>query len=308
MTLPTSNNPASESTRRTDIAGDANKSGRCLNCGHLLPAAACYCPECGQETRLRPPTVVDFIKEFAGNYFAFEGSLWRTLKLLLFFPGMLTRRYLDGQRSHYVRPLRLYLSISLLALLSINALFNARVVNAPPVLLNVSESSLTVIDFGLIRAGLNRGEFFCEGLPEGLCNRLQQRLNTDAAGLWQQVTSSGQRLISNLGSAMFVLVPVFALMLQLFYGDQRARYAEHLVFALHLHCVFFLAMCLTVLAIPIIGQFIWLAVAVYTWMAVRRVYSCRWWSMALRLAGMFVLYAVLLVMALSVLALWVMIY
>jgi hypothetical protein len=67
-------------------------------------------------------------------------------------------------------------------------------------------------------------------------------------------------------------------------------------------------MCLTVLAIPVIGQFIWLAVAVYIWMAVRRVYSCRWWSMALRLACMFVLYAVLLVVAVSVLALWVMIY
>ena len=67
-------------------------------------------------------------------------------------------------------------------------------------------------------------------------------------------------------------------------------------------------MCMTVLAIPVVSQILWPAILVYVWIAARRVYSCRWWSMTLRLAGMFVLYAVLLVVALSVLALWVMIY
>jgi len=283
------------------------RDNACLNCEQILPAAARFCPACGQRTHRRVPTVIDFIKELAGNYFAIDGSLWRTLKLLLLFPGMLTRKYLDGQRSRYVKPLRLYLSIGLLTLLSINAVFNARVLNAPPVLLVIEESSLTVIDMGFMHVGLDRGQFFCEGLSAGICSRLQQRLDTDPEGLWQVFTNSGQRIISNLGSAMFFLVPVFALLLQLFLIDQRLRYAEHLVFALHLHCVFFLAMCLTVLAIPIISQGVWLAVVVYTGLAVRRIYSCRWWSMALRLAAVFSAYSILLLLALVLLLLWAMI-
>jgi hypothetical protein len=295
-------------TITTDNTPRGDHGEHCLNCAQSLPNSARFCPACGQETRHRPPTALDFIKEFAGNYFAVEGSLWRTLKLLLFFPGMLTRKYLHGQRSFYVRPLRLYLSIGLLTLLSINAIFNARVVNAPPVLLVIEETSLTVIDMGFVRAGLNRGDFFCEGLPAGICNRLQQRLDTDPQGLWQVFTNSGQRIISNLGSAMFFLVPVFALLLQLVFVDQRLRYAEHLVFALHLHCVFFIAMCLTVMAIPVISSFLWLAMLVYGWTAARRVYTCRWWSMALRLIGMVSVYSVLLVFALVLLLLWVMIF
>lgn len=294
--MPAENTPPLEST------------GNCLNCDKTLPEAAGFCPACGQETRHRPPTVFDFIKEFAGNYFAFEGSLWRTLKLLLFFPGMLTRKYLDGQRSHYVRPLRLYLSIGLLTLLSINAIFNARLVNAPPVLLDVEVSSLTVIDVGFLRVGLNRGEFFCAGLPASICNRLQQRLDTDAEGLWQEFINTAQRLISNLSTVMFILVPVFTLMLQLFYVDQRLRYAEHLVFALHLHCVFFLAMCLEVLSIPVVSQVLWPAILIYMWIAARRVYSCRWWSITLRLFGLLSTYAVLLVMAMILLTLWLVIF
>ena len=89
---------------RTDLA--------CRNCGTQAPLE--FCPACGQETTLHPPTLVEFLHEFVGHYVALEGALWQTLKLLLTKPGRLTREYLAGRRRRYVLPLRLYLTCSFL--------------------------------------------------------------------------------------------------------------------------------------------------------------------------------------------------
>ena len=88
---------------RTDLA--------CRNCGTQAPLK--FCPECGQETALHPPTLGEFLHEFVGHYVALEGALWRTLRLLLTRPGRLTREYLEGRRRRYVLPLRLYLTCQL---------------------------------------------------------------------------------------------------------------------------------------------------------------------------------------------------
>jgi hypothetical protein len=84
---------------------------RCRNCGADAPGA--YCPSCGQETRLMLPRATQFMREAAGRYVAFDGKMWRTLFLLLFRPGFLTREYLAGRRVRYVRPARLVLVLAI---------------------------------------------------------------------------------------------------------------------------------------------------------------------------------------------------
>lgn len=39
----------------------------------------------------------------------FEGKLWRTLPMLGFRPGELTRRYIEGERARFVSPMALFL-------------------------------------------------------------------------------------------------------------------------------------------------------------------------------------------------------
>jgi hypothetical protein len=87
---------------------------QCQNCSAQLPQTphAHYCPQCGQETHLHPPSLLEFLHEFLGHYVALEGALWRTLRALLLQPGKLTQEYLAGRRRRYVLPLRLYLSAS----------------------------------------------------------------------------------------------------------------------------------------------------------------------------------------------------
>ncbi len=41
--------------------------------------------------------------------FHFEGKIWRTLPMLAFKPGELTRRYIDGERARFVSPIALFL-------------------------------------------------------------------------------------------------------------------------------------------------------------------------------------------------------
>ncbi|KQU61918.1 hypothetical protein ASG67_01790 [Sphingomonas sp. Leaf339] len=59
--------------------------------------------------------------ELAHGVFHFEGKIWRTLPMLLFHPGALTRRYIDGERARFVSPLALFLFILfvLFAMLSV---------------------------------------------------------------------------------------------------------------------------------------------------------------------------------------------
>ncbi|WP_420457082.1 DUF3667 domain-containing protein [Rubrivirga sp.] len=84
----------------------------CLNCGAVLPGQ--FCPDCGQRDQpLRQPAHV-FIAESVSEYFGLDGRLWRSLGLLLFRPGALTVAYLDGRRTRYLRPLRLYLTATVL--------------------------------------------------------------------------------------------------------------------------------------------------------------------------------------------------
>src|SRR5438034_11628890 len=45
----------------------------CRNCGAI--ASEAFCAHCGQETVLRLPTLLEFLREAAGRYVAFDGPL-----------------------------------------------------------------------------------------------------------------------------------------------------------------------------------------------------------------------------------------
>ena len=78
----------------TDIA-----FAHCRNCQFPLGmSSAKFCPNCGQDTAPHPPSAWEFLHEFVGHYVALEGRLARTLALLIFRPGELTRRYLGGEK------------------------------------------------------------------------------------------------------------------------------------------------------------------------------------------------------------------
>lgn len=86
--------------------GHAAGHGRCLNCGTFL--AGSHCHHCGQSAHVHR-NISAFGHDFLHSVLHFEGKAWRTLPMLAWRPGELTRRYIEGERAKFVSPLALFL-------------------------------------------------------------------------------------------------------------------------------------------------------------------------------------------------------
>ncbi|MEO5612177.1 MAG: DUF3667 domain-containing protein [Sphingomicrobium sp.] len=78
----------------------------CLNCGTRLIGP--YCAACGQKAHVHR-SLRGFFEDMVQGLFNFEGKIWRTLPMLAWRPGELTRRYIAGERARFVSPIALYL-------------------------------------------------------------------------------------------------------------------------------------------------------------------------------------------------------
>lgn len=280
----------------------------CRNCGALLASPRPnYCGECGQETTLKPPTVGEFLQQFGGSYMAMEGALWRTLLLLLFRPGRLTREYFAGRKRRYVLPLRLYLTISLTTLLAFQWLGGMQPGGDKQIFRfdTPGEADNAMIDIGeQIKAGMQNGKFVCQGLPAAWCERLQDRFTLDAKGMERELRKVPERFVGHWGSAMFALLPLYAFLLKLVYLNRRRRWSEHLVFALHLHAFLFAMALLHLAPWKWVQDLALLAMPVYSVIALQVVYGGRWWATLLRVMTLGFLYFLVLAIAMTVVAVW----
>jgi len=273
----------------------------CPNCAAPLDEPLpVFCPHCGQETRVRPPTLGEFLQQFGGAYLSTEGALWRTLALLVRRPGELTRQYLAGRRKHYVLPLRLYLTASLLGALLMQWVVPTEPPGAaqdkpggPPVQIENRNGTLTL---GPARVGFDHGRFVCSGMPQAVCERFRERLDVTGDAALQRMRTVNDRVIGHVGAVAFCLLPLFAALTALLWWDRRLRYTEHLVFALHLHAYVFLTLGLMVLPgvpEPLRAALV-ISLPVHAALALRRVFGGRWWSWGPRAAALGVLYLIAL--------------
>jgi hypothetical protein len=94
-------------------------SGNCLNCGTALIGAHCHV--CGQKSHVHR-TLHAFGHDFLHSVLHFDGKIWRTLPMLFWKPGDLTRRYVHGERAKFVSPLALFLFTVFLTFATFNFL------------------------------------------------------------------------------------------------------------------------------------------------------------------------------------------
>jgi hypothetical protein len=200
--------------------------------------------------------------------------------------------------------LRLYLTISLLVLLAVRVVGSGglEIKGEDPATI-AKENRNFALDLGAGRAGLRDGVFFCEDLPGWLCKRVQRRIDIDPKRMLVEVESLKDRFLGNLGPAMFLLLPSFALWLKLAYRNRRLRYTEHLVFSLHVHAFWFVALLFTLPDWGLLTASALLAVPVYTLFAMKRVYGGRLGPRLLRACLVSALYGTTLVLALTGVAL-----
>jgi hypothetical protein len=285
----------------TDIASHAH----CSNCNYDLSTVpgATYCPHCGQETSLHPPSVREFINHFFGNYITVHGTLAQTLWRLISRPGALTMDYLAGRKRRYVLPLRLYLTISVIVFIVLGLLTSSGEGSLEASIKSADLSTGNLLMFSDDhRATFKDGVVTCVGLPDWLCTRLKSRFGS-SDGFKRLIVSLPDRMVRYWAYAMFFLVPVFALLLKIFYINRKLVYGEHLVFALHLH-----AFWLLTVAAAAFSSSEWLALVAtlaipgYAFFAMRRVYADAWWSVLLRAVLISFLYAIVAIIAVGVVA------
>lgn len=89
-----------------DAGEGEGSAATCLNCGAVLVGAHCHA--CGQKARIHR-TLHAFGHDFLHSVLHIDGKIWRTLPLLFWNPGQLTRRYVHGERAKFVSPLALFL-------------------------------------------------------------------------------------------------------------------------------------------------------------------------------------------------------
>ena len=285
---------------------------RCHNCG--APAPEQFCPSCGQETKLRLPTLREFLREAAGRYVAFDGRFWRTMTALMFRPGRLTREYFAGRRRRYIRPARLYL-FATLVFFAVTRFFVE-----PATIVDFDSEARTGITGKKQPALIERPKASEAQSGLFLDDDMQLHVSDDLPGasVLKQRWKRFERLPTNEKTeqladgmlrygpyAMFALLPAFAFLLKLVYVGRRRRYplrprlyGEHLTVAAHGHAFFFVA-CTAALVVPnqvfravVIG---W--IVVYLFRALRVVYGGSWVGAVVRAGVLFFTYSILVAVA-----------
>ncbi len=259
-----------------------------------------------------PRLVLDFLSDA----FQFDARIWRTLGLLLFRPGHLTREYLAGHRQRYIPPVRLYLFVSIVFFLTVGLLsakfvqFNFRVpsyqfqTGAPAAATRTGAAGASTAKAGGGASSPAAATDIGSAIRAGFAQALEKQSpkaarHTRSVEAWLMSHSRVARanpakfqreFWSNAPKVLFFLIPVFALLLKVLYILRRRFYSEHLIFALHYHSMFFLnglAMVLLSLGADLVptipGQMLsWAAgllglwTAVYIFPAMRTVYADTW--------------------------------
>ena len=262
-----------------DVAADngdtASPAGpaSCPNCGALR--AGSYCAACGQKAMPMAPTLSYFAHELTHELLHVDGKIFRSLRLLLARPGLLTQEIFAGRRASYVSPIRLYLIASILAF-AVSAVFGR---------------------FGEVNFDYTPDPG--EAVDPAMLQRMEEVERTIVTALTDWMPR-----------AMFVLVPLFAALVMLFRRRGGHTYPQHLYFALHVHAAWFFAVAakelveaapLWYVAVPG-GTLAWLYIVGYFPVAFARVYATTIWGTLWRTAIIGLLYIVLLFAAVVAIA------
>ena len=272
-----------------------NKSEYCLNCGTKIDDSD-YCYNCGQLNTDKRFSVKQLADDFFNEIFTWDSKFLKSLWALLFKPAFLTKEYLAGRRSSYVVPLRFYIIASFLFFLTLN------------ILSKFEEKEDQQINSTVLKDSLRRvfeGENFTqEELREKTFQIIDSLYSGEiniAENLWQSNDSTatpenngfvkflkkklnhfnqkdgGKMLkksaIEQIPTLMFILMPIFALILKLLFMRHSIYYIEHLIYTLHLHTfIFFLSILLVISSNSYIDTFALWAIPLYIFLSFYRFY------------------------------------
>ncbi len=303
--------------KKRDRAKPPPPPTQCEDCGAKLHGH--YCSECGQ-------IAVDYRRSFryvmadvAESFLNWDSKFTKTLGQLMIRPGWLTNQFTAGRRTRYLHPLRVYLLVSVAFFLCARFLpispaarpsadftpqTRAEVeksINKIPALpadvraevskaLREEEKKSAARKEAAAKENISPiiqidgGGNGAEGrLGKWLEKRVKDKVGED--GTKTQLFADTLR--NNISTMMLFCIPLFAFVLKILYLRQHRFYIEHLVYALHIHSFFYIAVLLTVFsavaakwwAPTLQGAVIWifiLAIVAQVFISIRQVYRQSW--------------------------------
>ncbi|WP_266203502.1 DUF3667 domain-containing protein [Pontibacter kalidii] len=278
------------------------KFTQCPNCGYIFEEVNNYCPNCGQENHDLNVPVKHLVEEFLEGTLHYDAKFWLTLKYLLFKPGLLTEKFILGQRASYVPPFRLYVFISLVFffLLAISPNTMQVDLNNPDRLAQLDpEDKEALAELDSVRATLGGPVAEQQELDKSMGALVEKARGGDV-----DTKQVRDKMIKNTSFLMFLLMPLFGYLLYLFYRKQRRNYVEHLMFSIHGHSFFFILFTVYLVLkffLPQSAEIFFLVpliTAVYVYFAMRRVYKQSYLQTLLKFIPVSFLYVFCLAVAL----------
>jgi hypothetical protein len=269
----------------------------CTNCGAAL--AGEFCHACGQKRFVESDRRLGhLLHQFVASVTDLDGRVWRTIRALLFAPGLLSREYFAGRRARWLSPVSLFLTISVVYFLApirggdLTLQFNQQV--SPEVRSLALGPDETLTDSQLAASGQAHTAFTSPWVERRVRKRDAAVLaaSNGAAGYsFRDYRLAYDAKADDVSKPLVVLhVPAAALALMLLFAGQRRYFAEHFVFALHYFTFW-------IVALEVVSQFgnlaHWLPAAwqppsvaydwlmrtllpVYAALALRRAYDVGW--------------------------------
>ena len=234
----------------------------CLNCG--IEVAGRFCQQCGQENVEVKESFFQLLRHFVEDLTHFDGKLWKTVKLLLFKPGSLTKLYIEGKRASYIHPIRMYIFVSAVFFL----------------FMFTGEAPVKPESAG---SKANTSKDFASGLQEGLeldldndtvnyktiaaYNAAQQKLPSSKKDNWLDAVIKKKGIELNekyggdnlkIGKALiekfenyfsrmlYISLPIFAFFIWVLYRRNKNHFfVDHIIFSIHIYCAFYIILFIT---------------------------------------------------------------
>ncbi|MEX1222327.1 MAG: DUF3667 domain-containing protein [Idiomarina sp.] len=204
---------------------------QCDNCYTTLHGK--FCHRCGQEKKNYIRNLAGVVTEFLGEFSNWDARLWRTLFPLWFRPGYLSSHYVQGHRVPFVPPLRMYLFTSIIAFLILAQLVPDPSSDSEPAVASSTETELPNNGLVSIKNADGNEQFTLE-MPF-LSEPAQQRVNRQFSAFVANPELATNKFFSLAPQMMFLLLPLFALLLKILYIRSDRYYMEHLIMALNSH-------------------------------------------------------------------------
>ncbi len=317
----------------------------CEDCGAELHGR--YCSQCGQVAVDYHRSFRHVLADVAESFLNWDSKFTKTIGFLLISPGWLTNQFVAGRRTRYLHPLRVYLLVSIVFFLcarfvpfqvkppdvaKMTATERAQVEQAmqdPGIPEAVREQVLRSLAEQKKKEAVKGGALTTPAptpspppFPEKVeifgskkdgaspPSWLKQRVREKIGPHGSNVELVGKTLRDNISTMMLFCIPLFALVLKILYLRQGRYYIEHLVYALHIHAFFYIAILVTVFSgmaakrwVPALeGPLLWimvLAIVVQVFRSIRQVYGQSWPMTTFKFFFGAVIYFFVLVIALA---------